>query len=243
MKLTVKPELLKLFTLAAGGLGLALRTVLYTTAMDEKGLLVPGHWAEAALWVLTALVVAGMFLLTRSIPGPKQGQFARPASFPAALGAIAAASAMILSAFGGSSPVLSLAAAAALLIIAFCRMTGKKSHFLCHAVLCAFFAMRMVGQYQQWNSDPQIADYVFYLSAYVTLMVSAYQQAAFDTEMGSHRNLWCLSLIAVYLCIVSLKDGVDTLLLLGAAIWALTNLTSLNVPVRRQRPTLNLEEE
>lgn len=249
MKLSVKPELLKILTLCAGGLGLVLHTVLYATGVDGKGLLITGHWASVALWILTGVTIAALFVLTRFIRSSEDYHAAHPASFIAGTGAFAAAAAAaftVMSELAVSELlplVIGFTAAISLVIIGICRLSGKKPIFLCHTVVCVFFAMRMVGQYQHWNSDPQVQDLVFNLGAYVALMLHAYQQAAFDAEMGNHRALWCTGLIGVYLCCVSLRGSMDTRLILGAGIWVLTNLTCLNVRPRRQRPVLNLDTE
>ena len=246
MKSTVKPGLLKLMTLCAGSLGLMLRVLLYTTGVDHKGLLITGHWAAVALWILTAAMVVVISLLSRGIHGPAQYRDAHPASFVAFLGALAAAAAFAFNAytelgnnFLGIS-ILNFAAALSLLVIGICRLAGKKVPFLFHVILCAFFALRMVSQYRHWNSDPQLQDYVFYLGAYVALMLNAYHHAESDISESRHSALWCTGLLAVYLCCVALMGSVDTWLLLGAGIWALTNLTSLGA---RRHPKYGPREE
>lgn len=236
MKLTVKPELIKLLPLAAGALGLMLRVVLFATGTDEKGLLVSGHWAGKSLWLLTAAMIASLFVLTRTIQGPRRYRESHPASFAACAGAAAAAIAIVRTAAAEfrTQPflftILGLAAAVCLLAIAFCRLQPRKPHFLLHAVVCVFFAIRMVNQYRNWNSDPQVLDYAFYLGAYIVLMLTAYQHAAFDAGIGSHQAVWFTGLLAAYLCLVSLPSSVDTWLLLGCGIWSFTNLTSLRAP-------------
>lgn len=253
MKLSVKPENLKYLILGAGGLGLALRVVLYSTGIDEKGLLISGHWAGTALWLLTALAAAALILLTGPIQGPERYQDAHPVSFTAGLGCFALSAGILittLSEMSASSGNISLivrllgfASIAAASFIGFCRIVGAIPHSLCHATVCLYFALRMVSQYQNWSSDPQLQDYIFYLSAYVALMLTGYHHAAFDAQMGSHRALWALSLGAVYLCCLSLKGTADTALLLAAAVWAFTNLTALTGRPRRHRPVLQLEED
>lgn len=252
MKISVKPENLKYLTLGAGGLGLVLRTALYATGFDEKGLLVAGHWAGIALWLLTALLAAGLLFLTRSLQGPRQYQDAHPLSVPAGLGSLGLAAVILITTVSEFSEfssnisriawLLGLCSSIAMGFVAFCRLSGVRPNFACHGVLCIYLALRMVTRYQHWSSDPQLQDYVFYLSAYVALMLTAYHQAAFDADMGKHSSLWLLSLAAVYLCCLSLKDAPDTLLLLAAGIWAFTNLTALTVKPRRQRPALILED-
>lgn len=252
MKLPVKPQLLKPLTLAGGGLGCLLRFTLYTTGMDEKGLLISGHWAGTALWILTVLLAVALFVLTRPMEGPGDYRDAHPASFLGGVSAIVLAAAIgiatknelsagsVLHIFSG---LLGFGAAASLVYIGICRMTGGKPPFLCHGLVSGCFAVRMVSQYQLWSSDPQIQDYVFYLSAYAALMLTAYQQAAFDADMGSHRDLWGLSLGAVYLCCAALPEAADIWLLVAGAFWAFSNLTSLSPRPRRQRPALKLEDE
>lgn len=249
MKLSIKPDLLKLLPIGAGLLGLSLRVVLYATGIDEKGLLIRGHWAAVVLWILTGAAIAALFALTRSIRGPEDYSAAHPASVLSGVGAFAAASAAVFTVMGEwavSEPLplaVGFAAAVSLAIIGICRLSGRKASFLLHAIVCVFFAMRMIGQYRHWNADPQVQNFVFYLGAYVALMLHAYQQAALDEGLGNHRALWCTGLIAVYLCCVSLPGSTDTWLILGNAIWVLTNLTNLNTRPRRQRPALNLDGE
>ena len=63
-----KSEQLKYGTLGAGLLGLLLRVLLYSTGIDRRGLLISGHWAQIALWLLTAAVIGGIFCLRTWIP-------------------------------------------------------------------------------------------------------------------------------------------------------------------------------
>ena len=253
MKFSMKPQLLKYLVLGTGGLGLVLRILLYATGMDEKGLLVTGHWANSGVFMLTAALAAILFLCTRPIDGPKVYRSCYPVSCAAGLGAFAAMAGVLFTticemAISPSSMELAVrlmgfVVMAAFAVIGFCRLMGAKPHFLLHAAVCLYFALRMVWQYQQWSSDPQLQDYCFYLGAYVALMLTAYQHAAFDADMGRHRSLWLVSLGAVYLCCLSLRGNRDTFLLLGCGIWAFTNLTNLTVRARRQRPALILDEE
>lgn len=239
MKLSVKPELIKLLTLSAGVCGMMLRVVLFANGMDEKGLLISGHWAGTGLWILTAAMVAMLFLLSRTIQGPKRYLNAHPASFSACLGAVLAAFAIARTTVSElhTQPLpitlLGLVAAVCLLVIAFCRIQPSRPNFLLHCVLCVFFAARMISQYRNWNSDPQVLDYAFYLGAHIALMLTAYQHAAFDAGFGNHRSAWCFGLLAAYLCFVSLGNTTDTWLLLGCGIWSFTNVTSLKP--RKQR--------
>lgn len=239
MKLTFNTDRLKYLILGAGGLGLILRILLYATGIDGRGLLVADHWAHIALWIVTIAVAAAVFLLTRFLGGPTDYKAAYPVSFPAAVGAFAAMLGIAVTTgqeFAEFSSrlnlivwVLGLCSVAAMGYIGICRLTGRKPYPLPHALLCLYFALRMVSQYQQWSADPQLQDYCFFLGAYVALMLTAYHHAAFDADMGSHKQLWLFSLASVYLCCLSLKGNMDLLLLAGCGIWAFTNLTSRTI--------------
>ena len=233
MKNPAKMDGLKYLILGAGGLGLVLRILLYATGMDGRGLLVRGHWTATLLSVLTVAVLLVLFLTTRNAAETTAYEAAYPASILRAVGAFAA-----MVGFGVTTVqefatfsnrlqlmvwLLGLCSAVAMAIVGVCRLKGKKPPFLLHAAVCLYFALRMVVCYQQWSSNPQLQDYCFYLCAFLT---ASYQHAAFDVAMGKHRALWFCSLMAVYLCCLSLKGTTDTILLLGSGIWAFTNLTS-----------------
>lgn len=252
MKRSIKPNLLKLLTLSAGLLGLVLRLVLYSTGIDHKGLLVSGHWAGIAVSILTGGVILSLIILTRSITGPAQYPSAYPRSVPAGLGCLALALAVLLSCLKDiASPpdsvgtlirwVLGFLTVVALAVLCICRIAGAKPIFLLHGLVCVYFAVRMVTQYQQWSSDPQIQDYAFYQLALVALMLTAYQHAAFDADMGRHKAVWLMGLAAVYLCLTAVRGTGDTWFLLASALWAFTNLTNLKARPRRQNPQ-NLQE-
>lgn len=235
MSLAVKPNQLKLTFLCAGIIGLALRAILYATAVDEKGLLLTGHWAEICVWILTAVAALGLLLLLRKCSGPNQYGSAFPASPVRAAGCILAACGILLSGapeaveekLAVAELVLRFVSAAALMAVGYCRLTGRKPFFLLHGAVCLYLALRMVCRYRLWCSDPQLQNYCFSLGAYVALMLTAYQFAAFDADMVSHRQLWVCGLSAVYLCLLALV-GSESFLMLCCSIWVFTNLSCLS---------------
>lgn len=253
MKLTVKPNLLKYVILGAGMLGFALRAALYATGIDGRNLLIRDHWAGICLWALTAAVAVAIIAFTRKLEGPEDYSKAQPVSFSGAVGAFAAAFGIGITTVWEFAEfysrlhlivwILGLCATVALVLVGICRLLGNRPAFPLHTIVCIYFALRMVCQYQYWSADPQLLDYCFYLCAYVTLMLTGYHHAAFDAGIGKHRPLWRLSLASVYLCCLSPNGSLDTLLLLCCGVWAFTNLTCLQVRPRRQRPELHLDTE
>lgn len=246
MKTPLKLTSFHYFVPLSGLLGFLLRAALYETGIDGRGLLISGHWANTALWVLTVVTGIGIFLLTRTIRTPADPVAAYPASALRGAGAFAAMAGIGITTvmdFAEFSSrlhlivwVLGLCSVLAMGITGVCRLRGKKSHCLLLAVVCLYFALRMVSRYQLWSSDPQLQDYCFYLCAHAALMLTAYHHAAFDAGMGSHRALWFFSLAGVYLCLVSLWGSADAALLAGCGIWAFTNLSDLSAPAAAEIP-------
>lgn len=253
MKLSIKPEHLKYGVLGAGLLGALLRMLLYTTGTDEKGLLVTGHWAHITIWVLTFAVTGVLILCCRKIEGPEKYEDCFPTSAGGAAGAFLCAIGFLLTALSGirqisstldiAAAVMGFISAAALACIGICRLFRIKPLFLCHAIVCVCFALRMVCQYRVWSSDPQLQDYCFYMAGHVGLMLTSYHLAAFDAGLGRHRILWFLGLASAYLSLLCLYGSQNSLFMLVCAIWVLSNLTNLTVRPRRVRPKLNLEDE
>lgn len=226
------PSYLKYTALAAGLIGCALRVAVYISGTDGKGLPVAGHWSQSGLLVLTAAAFTFFLLLTRTVEGPAEFSGDGLRSLSGGIGSLIAAFAFFLagiphtmgSAFQTAAAVLRFASVLSLCIVAFCRFTGRKPFFLLHGIVCLWLAMRMVSLYRLWSSDPQLIDYGFYLGAYIAMMLTCYQLAAFDAGCGSHQKLWFWGLVSVYLCAVSLSGNQEPLILLLCMIWILTSL-------------------
>lgn len=253
MHASINPRHLKIAIPAAGILGALLRCILYLTGTDHKGLLVTGHWAHVSIWVLTAAVALALALGCFRLRGPEDYKDCFPGSFFGAAGAVAVAIAFLLTAIPdwqralspleSAAAALSFCSAAVLIYVGICRFRGIAPKSFAHTAVCICFALRMVCQYRVWSADPQLQNYYFYMAAHVCLMLTAYQFAAFDAGMGSHRALWILGLGSVYFCLLSLWNGSTPLLMLCCSLWVLTNLPELRVRPRRVRPALKLDEQ
>ena len=251
MTQVVRWRILKYLALVSGILGCLLRSILYSSALDEKGLLIPGCWAETGLWILTALTAGLLFLLCSKSPPQDDHQNSYPPSGVSAAGAILAGVAFAICGLsnpvggnlGMAEVVLRFSGAAALACVGFCRFTGHKPFFLFHCIVCVYLALRMICQYRIWSADPQLLNYCFYLGAYVALMLFAYQLAAWDVGLADHRKLWACGLAAVYLCTVSLADSTESFFLLSCGIWALTNLSRPTADTQTVHPSNSNQEE
>jgi hypothetical protein len=79
------------------------------------------------------------------------------------------------------------------------------------------------GHYQTWGSQPQWLNWFFSMAASVLLTLFSYQQAAFDVNLGSRRTQQLTGLTAAFFCIGAIARE-SSMLYLGGAVWALTNL-------------------
>ena len=235
----ISPQIFKYLTLAAGIAAFLLRFALLETGADDKGLLVSGHWADTAVWLLSAAVIGSTLLFTRKISAAKVSETASPASALRCVGSLVAACGILLSGTGvaatvpiaAAEPVLRILAAGALAALGYCHLQGRKPHFLLHGTVCLYLALRMVCRYQVWSAVPQLQHYAFYLGAHVALMLGSYQLAAFDADSGNHRKLWFQTLLGIYLCLAAIPGSEDPFFLLCCAIWMLTCLRC-PVPVK-----------
>lgn len=249
----IRTRTLKLLIPACGILGLILRLLLTITGTDDKGLIAAGHPAWICLWLVTIAAAAILAVGVLPIRCPAEYKAAFPGSLWSALGCILGAVSALAGGFAhlraGFAAVNFLGvilfylqgaviflAAAAFVLVALCRLFGRKPLFLLHVVICMWFALQMLTLYQTWSFDPQLQEYVFQLLTCIALTQTAYQLAAFDMGKGSHRKLWAWGLTAVYLCCLSASSH---LFFVTGAVWAFTNLSNPRRP--RQRPVMEAE--
>lgn len=225
-----KTKLLPIAAVVSGGVLMALRTWLYAAALDEKNLLLAGHPISYGIWLVAALCLG--LSLTAALGTGKTG--AVPA-YTSLAGAGDLLLALVMGAFvctmGESTTLvqklcfaLGVLSIPALGYTAVCRWKGKPVFFGCFAVVCVFFALYLVANYQTWSSNPQLQDYVFAMLACVSVTLFAYQNAAFCVDGGSE-TLWRFAgMLAVCFGIAAVAQSQQGLLYGGIALWTLTGL-------------------
>ena len=249
----IRVHTLKIMTIIAAILGCLLRSYLYASAIDRKGLLISGHWATLGLIGLTVLFLAGLVLLARNPEEELDYWDCFTPSIWRCCGSLMAATAILLRTLWSNTSLTAyvdkitvlfgVAAAIGLLIASFAFLSGSKPSFLCHSAVSIYFALQMVAHYRQWSADPQLMDYFYYVAAFICLMLSAYFLTQFHVNPFSHRALWISAMAAVYFCVVAIPESGDTTFLLLCAIWAFTCLPQMEVKHRRQRPAMEFDEE
>lgn len=193
-----KPSILPVFTLCAGALGFALRAWLMLAGVDEKGLLVTTHPAHTLVFVLTAVVMAVLFLCVRKLN--PVGRYAElfPNHILSGTGCLIAAMGILWvnirdlmlrrDAITTICLILGVLAAAALVAVAIHRFQRRRPLSYFHGVVTFYLMVHLVSQYRLWSAEPQLQVYFFPLLASVFLMLTAYHSAVLDARKGS--RLW-----------------------------------------------------
>lgn len=225
MKQFIRNHILPLFPLATGLVGLLLRVWLFST-IDEKGLLPAKHFADTALYILTAITLAGVFLLSRNQkPKPVCKGFSR---LSAVLGCLLGGIGMLLTGlryqnvrFSGIAVVACIAGGLMLLAMAMLKYFKKKIPFGFPAVLTVAFMLDTVAQCQIWGAVSQLQEYFFPLMAAVFLILSAYHTTLYAAGTGKPKLLVFFTQSAIFFCCTCLNTN-RWLLYLGLLFWVAT---------------------
>ena len=243
MKSILNPKKLPLLVGILGAAALVLRQMVFAVATDGLRLVVASHPLVLALWAVTAVTVLLVLIRVWGLDGGRKYAANFPASTASAAGCAILALCMMVScalnldrsSMGYLHYGLGLAGGCCLIFLTYARFRGINTSFLFHIVVCAFFAIHMVGRYRPWSGDPQLIDYVYEVFACVGLMLFAYHQAAFQLGLGKRRIQLIIGLLTGFCCLVCLPKCEAPLLYLGGAAWTLTNLCTLTPPPRRKK--------
>ena len=223
MKHPFRFSILPYFTLGAGGIGLILRLWLFS-ATDAKGLLPASHPADTLLYILSALVLAVLFLACRE-PGtaPFPHRFRQIGE---TAGNLIASVCLILYGFLGHGILLSaiacLIGGIALLFSAFLAWKRKSLPYWVIAVLTVALMVITVTKCRAWGAIPQLQHYIFPLLACVFLILTAYHRTTLAAKQGKRRHVAFFSQGALFFCLLSLNS--DPILCFGMACWAAAQL-------------------
>ena len=241
-----KLNLLPFTALTAGLAGWFLRALLYTTALDEKGLLSALQPVEWVLWLITLGAAAVLALRVWKLADSDHYESCFAPSAAAALGSLAMAAGILLtvkdepSTFPGLVSKLwtitALLSVPALAAVSIYRLKGKKPFFGCHFLVCVFFLLHMVSRYQIWSSNPQLQDYFFSLAGSVLMTLFAYRQVAFEVGLGRRRLQLATGLAGVVFCLTAIHHSGTPMLYLAGAVWMLTGLSNGVPSVETEEP-------
>ena len=225
-----------------GTVGAILRVVLLRTAIDEKGLLIPSHFANLGLWAVSILFVLLTWVLLKKKLGDN-GSFSDV--FPkcrirfglsAAAAAVLAVESLRQLGLGQKLPgILGLLAALGMAGASVSRLKGSRPLPLFHILVCVFFIARLVLSFQGWSADPQFQDYSMQLLASVSLMLFSFHRASCDAKLMDREATARYSLLSAGYCLISLSDPTMPLLYTAGALWSIgagPNLQKLEEPAQ-----------
>lgn len=237
MNKIAKPSILPVFTLCAGILGLALRVWLFFTGIDRKGLLVVSHPANALTFILTALVLAVLFVCIRPLDAVDRYQQLFPGTVFPAIGCITAAVGIVWVNFRDLhlrtdsitivSLILGVLAVISLLVLAYCRLKRIRPAPYFHMLVTVYLMFHLISQYRLWSAEPQLQVYFFPLLASVFLMLTGYHSAVLDARKSGRRWYVFCNQGALFCCCLSLW-GDSWLFYLTMGFWMLASLCSLD---------------
>lgn len=234
MKKFLNPKILPWFTMGAGGLGLVLRMWLYA-GVDEKGLLPAKHPAIILTFILTALVLAVVFLCARRLPPIAKYSLLFPVGIGRAVGCAVAGAGVLYAGinylnFGGGFGIVTFAAglagAVAMGFLAVLRLKGGRPSVVLHTLLTVAFMLFTVCNCRIWGTEPQIQVYIFPLLACVFLMLTGYHNAVLDVQKGSRQWLVFFNQAALFCCCLSLT-GTNRFFYLAMIVWLVLDLCSV----------------
>lgn len=245
MNKAIPTKYLPLLTLGASGLALSLRWMYYAFCMDSQGLLTVPHFLHIACWILTLGAAAFLAVAVHPLKGSNRYEDNFTTSLSGVLGSLLGAAGILITVLTGKGEypdtltviwlILGVLAALGLLAAGVCRFLGRRPFFLFHGLVCAFFALNLTHHYRIWSGDPQSLNYVFQLLSCIALMLAAYYHTAFSVDMGQRRALIFSSMMAVFLCCLSLGHTEAPLFYLGCGAWVFLDLCPLTPPRRRRR--------
>lgn len=207
-----------------GMLGAGLRQWMLSSGPDEKGLYPAGHPGWILLLILTAAVLAGIWMMSRK----GLSIAARPPIF-SAVGAFAGAAGLVsfgIGQLGDTAPILKIAgllgicAAAILAFYGISVLLDKKPFSLTHLLPCLTFALLMFVQARGASREPELSRYILQLAAVAASAIAFYQQFGFDVAMGNEKANLFWRLCALYLCLIA-APGSYALLFTGTALYHL----------------------
>ena len=223
-----------LITLAVAAIGILLRMWHLGAGVDEQGLYPANHMAWTLLLILSAALVAVLFLIAGYAGKSRSYNANFSSSVTGAVGYALAGCAMLLSSWDflrGDNATLyyltgavGLPAALALLLGGWCRRKGKRPAFPVFALPCVYFALRLFCTGHAWGDEPELHRYLLGFFADLLCALAIYQLWAFAVGLGNRSKCLLCSLLAVYMCLVAVPGNTDWIFYLAIAIWLFTNL-------------------
>ncbi len=229
-----------LVSLVLGAAGLLLNLAVVLAGHDKNGLVKPGYLPGIALVIVGIAGIAVPVALFWGNKTQKKYLQLFTASGPAAAALAVLALGLALTGiieFTQSPQVgldfwrcfTAILSGPALLLCAWCRLKGKRPVWLCWAMVTAHLILLLVSGYREWSRQTELNAYAYQLLACVSLMLSAYHQAAADAGVGNLKEYLIFSLMSVALCPIAMIGSPYWLFYLCFWLYHSFNLYCLNL--------------
>ena len=250
MKQLTKSHILATFSLGVGLICWYLQFWFYHTGVDTSGLLMTNHPAAIMLPILCFGAIAGVFVYIRDVKGTMPYKSLFPKSwFSFVCSAIGATGILITDiseilakqdTITILSSVLGVLAAFCLVMAGLLRILQLRPRYWLHGLVTIYFMVHLIGQYRNWNSEPQLLRYCFQLLASISLMFSAYYRTLLDSGKSCRKPYLFFTCSAILLCCLSLNDQ-SPFFYLSMGILMLGNLCSTDPS--KQMPSMEMPKD
>lgn len=235
-----KIAILALLALGLGGIGLAMRWLLYREGFDGRDLLTAGNPMNIGCWVLVvAAAVIYILLLCKEQPyGTGLYQKSLAAAVMSLVSGIGLAVYLLDMGTGADlftmlTMVLGYLSAAGMITGAWFRLKGEPPFLLADVVVCMFWCASIIYQYRVWSAAPQLQDYALPLLGCVMLALSAMYRMNVQAGVPKEKKYLFTSLMAVTLCVLSLIGPRERELYLWGGLWTVSTLFPVR-PVEKE---------
>lgn len=232
-------------TLLCGTTGMLLMVWLRAGGPDEKGLYPDRHPAWTLLGIMTVLILAFLWLVSRKAGGNTGYRSNFPASMPAAAGYVLAGSSLIAASVSllqdaqsleMITAILGLLSSCCLFYGGFCRFTGQKSPISIHCLPCFFFSLQLFCLGKSLGAETETSLYLYAFLSVLTTIPACYWLWSFDVGMGNRSSCLFWSMAAAYCNLVACVGNEAWMVNLSIALWLLAALPRLKYVPKRLRP-------
>lgn len=230
MKNPFRSHILPRFPIISGIIGFLLRIWLFSSA-DAKGLLPSNHFANASLYVLSAIVLLVLFLSTRKLTPRRISKHSIRVSstYSYMLGGLGLALNAAYLLAHSTAKLTGLAVAASLVgtlimvYMAFLCFAYKRIPYVFFVSVSIIIILQIIAQCQTWGAEPQLQKYFFPMMASIFLLLSAYYRTLLAARRPVAQRLAFFSQAAVYFCILSLNTP-QWMFYCGMLFWAASQI-------------------
>lgn len=243
--------------LAAGFASLGLHRYMMANCFDDKGLLLTGNLPGVLLWVLGIGFFAAVVAMSTTVGGdgtyadnfppcilsgllmvaaagvlawsvPQLGLEAPGELGTLAAGPIPALRQLVQYTMGACSAWLPYAAAGSMAVLGILRMLGRKPLSLFGALICLFYILILVNNYQLWSADPKLYEYVYPLLAGIFLMLCSFHRTCCDAGVIERKKLIVTGLAAFVCCTGALSQDFMPGFFAASGLWALGSICTVS---------------